>query len=253
MSKSSRASWSGCAGSDFGHDDRLARALDAEVSIGHTSLSVWRGRVVLEDVVARRVEGGARELVARAIEVDVAGWGAVLVDRDIDRVAVRGARMELSARGLAELATRPRRQRKPISIGQMVIEDMTLAVQPTALLPGLGRVEAVVTAAEASNVELSSGLSWLRGTSRLEGRASVPGGIAMGMAYRTDRLTLTGGPLGPLPITVPLHMPVLDESASELDYLRALATGVMRAAGARLLSNKAVDSALGTLEDLMKR
>ena len=75
----------------------------------------------------------------------------------------------------------------------------------------------------------------------------------MGMAYRTDRLTLTGGPLGPLPITVPLRMPSLDESARELDYLRALATGVIRAAGARLLGKKAVDSALRALEDLMKR
>ena len=233
--------------------DRLARALDAEVTIGDTSLSVWRGRVVLEDVVARRVEGGAMELAVDAIEVEVAGWGAAVFDHDVDRAVVRGARMELSARGLTDLARRPRAERKPISIGELVIEDVSLVVQPTALLPGLGRVEAVVTAAEASDVEVSSGLSWLRGMSLLEGRVSLPVGFTMGMAYRTGTLTLTGGPLGPVPLTVPLRLPTLDESARELDYLRALATAVIRAAGARLLGQKAVDSARGALEDLLDR
>jgi len=182
----------------------------------------------------------------------VAGWGAAVFDHDVDRAVVRGARMELSARGLTDLARRPRREREPIPIGELVMEHVSLGVQPTALLPGLGRIEAVVTAAEASDVVVSSALSWLRGTSRLEGRVSVPGTITMGMAYRTGSLTLTGGPLGPVPITVPLRLPTLDESATELDHLRALATSVIRAAGARILGQKALDS-LGALEDLMKR
>ena len=43
--------------------------------------------------------------------------------------------------------------------------------------------------------------------------------------------------------TVPLRLPTLDETASELDYLRAVATSVLRAAGARILGQKALDSA----------
>ena len=80
--------------------ERLARALGAEVTVGSSSLSVWRGRLELDDVVALRREGGALELRVDSIEVDVAGWGAVLFDRDVDRAKVRGAQMTLSARGL---------------------------------------------------------------------------------------------------------------------------------------------------------
>jgi hypothetical protein len=233
--------------------EALGRALDAEVTVGDTSLSVWRGRVELQDVVARRVEGGAMELVVDTIEVDVAGWGAAVFDHDIDRAVVRGARMELSARGLTDLARRPRAERKPIPIGELVLENVSLGVQPTALLPGLGRMEAVVTAAAASDVVVSSGLSWMRGLSRLEGRVSAPGAFSLGMAYRTGSLTLTGGPLGAMPVTVPLRLPTLDETATELDYLRALATSVIRAAGARIPGKQALDSVRGVLQELMDR
>ncbi len=232
--------------------EALGRALDAEVTVGDASLSVWRGHVVLEDVVARRVEGGAMELAVDAIEVDVAGWGAAVFDHDVDRAVVRGARMELSARGLTDLVRRPRAEREPIPIGELLVENVSLGVQPTAFLPGLGRIDAVVTAAEAREVVVSSGLSWLRGLSRLEGRVSMPG-ISMEMAYTTGSLTLTGGPLGPVPITVPLRLPTLDETATELDYLRALATSVIRTAGAKILGQKALDATLDALKDLMDR
>jgi hypothetical protein len=233
--------------------ETLGRALDAEVTVGDASLSVWRGRVEIENLVARRVEGGAMELVVDTIEVDVAGWGAAVFDHDVDRAVVRGARMELSARGLTDLARRPRAERKPIQIGELVLENVSLGVQPTALLPGLGRVEAVVTAAEASDVVVSSGLSWMRGLSRLEGRVSSPGTFSMEMAYKTGSLTLTGGPLGAMPITVPLRLPTLDDAATELDYLRALASSVIRAAGSRILGKQALDSVRGVLQELMDR
>jgi hypothetical protein len=229
--------------------EAMGRALGAEVTVGDASLSIWRGEVMLEDVVARRVEGGAMELVVDAIQIDVAGWGAVVFDHDVDRAVVRGARMELSAQGLTDLARRPRGQREPIPIGVLVMEDVSLGVQPTALLPGLGRVEAVVTAVEASDVVLSSGLSWLRGMSRLEGRVTAPG-ISMEIAYRTGSLTLSGGPLGPVPVTLPLRLPTLDETATELDHLRALAVAVIRAAGPGVVGQKALDSVRGVLEDL---
>src|SRR5688500_7775929 len=120
--------------------ERLARALGAEVTIGSTSLSVWRGELELEEVVALRKDGGALELRIDSVEVDVAGWGAVIVDRDVDRVHVRGAHMMLSARGLADVV-RIERTREPVLIGELVVEDATLAIMPTAFLPGLGRVE----------------------------------------------------------------------------------------------------------------
>src|SRR6186713_84478 len=132
--------------------ERIASALDAEVTIGSSSFSVWRGRVELEDVVAIRKHGGRVELRIDAVEVDFAGWGLLLFDRDIDRALVRGAHMDLSARALAAAT---RKDRTPLEVGELVLEDSTLAVMPTALLPGLGRMEAVLkrVVARPANLE----------------------------------------------------------------------------------------------------
>lgn len=70
--------------------ERIAGALGAEVTIESSSFSLWRGRLVLEDLRATRPEGGL-ELQIGSIEVSVAAWGGVLFDRDVDEVTVRGA------------------------------------------------------------------------------------------------------------------------------------------------------------------
>ena len=86
-------------------------------------------------MVAIRKQCGVVELRIDSIEADVAGWGRLLVDRDVDRAVVRGVDMSLSARGLAAVM---RKGREPLEIGELVLEDVSVAVMPTALLPGSG-------------------------------------------------------------------------------------------------------------------
>ena len=230
--------------------DRLARALDAKVTIGDTSLSVWRGRVVLEDVVVTREHGGALDLRIDEIDADLAGWGWMAFDRSVDDARVRGARMSVSARGLAEAAARER-EPSDLTVEHLVIEDAEMAVMPTALLPGLGRVEARVARAEASDVTVSSAVSWLGGITALDGGVKLPGGIDVGAAYADGGMVVRGSLFGSTPLTIPLELPTLDPRAYEADQLRALAMAVLKAGGTRLLGAAAKDALLDGVRGLI--
>ena len=229
--------------------ERIAAALDAEVTIGSSSFSVWRGRVELEDVVAIRKHGGAVELRIDSIEADVAGLGRILLDRDVDRAVVRGVDMSLSARALAAVM---RKERAPLEVGELVLEDVSVAVMPTAILPGLGRIEAKVARAVARPAKLTGGLSWLDKLIELDSTLSAPGGVAVTTRYRPGSLALSGSWFGSSPITIPFEMPHLDPDAYEIDQLKVLVTEVVRAAGRVMVREAAKDAVLDTLKGLTR-
>jgi hypothetical protein len=228
--------------------ERFARSLDAEVAIGSSSLSVWRGEMVLEDITARRGQGAMDLRIAR-VEAEVAGWGAVLFDRDLERLAVRGLRLELSAAGLTD---RPRSERRPMPVGELLVEDAIIAVAPTAILPSLGRVQLEVRRAHAREVQLSSALSWLETLSELDASLSAPGDVGLAVRYAPGSLSLDGRVLGVgRSIRVPFRFPPTDPAAYEIDHLRAVAAAVVEAAGKALLGAEARDAAWSAIRRLL--
>lgn len=227
--------------------ERIAAALDAEVTIGSSSLSVWRGRVELEDVVAVRSHGGAATLRIERVEAELAGWGLLLFDRDIDRAVVRGASLDLSARGLAAVA---RKDRQPLEVGELVLEDVAVAVMPTAILPGLGRVEARIARAVARPANLTGGLSWLDQLAELDSTFSAPGGVAVTTRYTPGSLALSGSWFGARPISIPFQIPDLDPDDYEIDQLRVLAAEVLRAAGRGAVREAAKGAVIDALKGL---
>lgn len=229
--------------------DRIASALDAEVTIGSSSFSVWRGQIELEDLVAIRKHGGAVELRIDQVEADLAGWGLLLVDRDVDRALVRGVRMNLSARGLAAVVRREG-DRKPLEVGELVLEDVSLAVMPTALLPGLGRIETTIARAVARPANLAGGLSWLDGLAELDSTFKAPGGVGVTTRYRAGSLALSGSWFGSTPVTIPFEIPDLDPDAYEIDQLKVLVGEIVRAAGRRMVREAAKDAVLDRLRSL---
>lgn len=231
--------------------ERIGAALGADVTIESSSFSLWRGRLEIEGLRATR-PGGGLALAIRSVEVGVAGWGAVVFDRDVDEVIVRGATLELSARALADLATR---EREPIAsrvveIGHLVIEEASVAVAPSALLPGLGRVEARVARAEAAPVHLVGALTWLGGLTRLDGEVSLPGGLGLAVGYVPGTLSVRGRWLAEAGLTLPFRLPAIDPAADELEQLRAIAVEAARAARGAL-TGKAAGEAVRRALDLL--
>ncbi len=231
--------------------ERIAAVLGAVVTIASSSFSLWRGRLEIDDLRATR-PGGGLDLTIRSIEVSVAGWGAVVFDRDVDEVIVRGATLELSARGLADLATREREpiESRVVEIGRLVIEDARVAVAPSALLPGLGRVEARLARAEAAPVHLIGALSWLGGLARLDGEVSLPGGLGLAVGYVPGSLSVRGRWLAEMGLTLPFRLPAIDPAADEIEQLRAIAVEAARAAGGGLRGKAAGEAARRALEML---
>jgi hypothetical protein len=227
--------------------ERIASALDAEVTIGSSSFSVWRGRVELEDVVAVRKRGGAVELRIDSVAAELAGWGLLLFDRDVDRASVRGAHLSLSARGLAAMA---KGGREPLEVGELVVEDSSVAVMPTALVPGLGRVEARLTKATARPARLTGGLSWLDQLMELDATLSAPAGVAVTLRYRPGALALSGSWFGSTPIEIPFAIPDLDPEADEIEHLRVLVAEVIRAAGRGVVREAAKGAVIDALKGM---
>ncbi|HEY8145002.1 MAG TPA: hypothetical protein VIG06_20120, partial [Kofleriaceae bacterium] len=143
-----------------------------------------------------------------------------------------------------------RKDSQPLEVGELVLEDVSVAVMPTALLPGLGRVEAKLARAVARPANLTGGLSWLDGLAELDATFKAPGGVAVTTRYAPGSLALSGSWFGSKPITLPFEIPDLDPDAYEIEQLRVLVTEVLRAAGRGLVREVAKDAVLDTLKGL---
>jgi hypothetical protein len=208
--------------------DRLAHALDADVTIGDSSLSLLRGTLTLEDVQVTRDHGGHVGIDIDRVDVDLASMGLVIFDRDVERVDIDGARMEISARGMYDLAER-REKISAIPIGELDIANSSIVVMPTKLLPRLGRIELVLDRVHTSDVSLRHGLSWLYQMRELDASVNVVG-LSFGVRYDRETLGLSGGVFGSTPVDIhfPLPQPGPDgyELATVLQFAKQLSIAV---------------------------
>lgn len=231
--------------------DRLAAALDARVTVGSASVGLVTGEVELRNVHVEREQGGHLELDIELVHADVAVLGWAVIDREPEHVRVRKARMSLSAPGALSLPERP--ERPPMRVGGLHLEDVTLALMPTALLPGLGRIEVSVAEARTGPVELRSSIDWVFAVRELRATAELPGGIMdqASVHYGQGQLTIGGSIFGSTPMTVPFELPRPDPDALEQDKLRVLARAIIEqlaVKGSRIwLERKLMDKALDLL------
>jgi hypothetical protein len=208
--------------------DRLAAALDADVTVGDASLSLLRGRIELSDIRVHRDHGGTVDIEIDRIDASVAPLGWVAFDGDVRHAAVDGMRMQVSARGLVDLAER-RRRLIPIPVGELSLSRSSIAVMPTSYLPGLGRLELRIARVHTTDFSLRHGLSWVFRMRELDATAEALG-VSVGVAYDRESLALSGGLFGsdPIRIAFPLPQPGPDgyELQTILLFAKQLATSL---------------------------
>jgi hypothetical protein len=229
--------------------EQIGEALKAEVvDVGDLELDLLRGQVELRDLQIRRSGPGTVRIDVEAIDVDIARYGAVLWNRDANRVLVRGADIDLSAVGAVTLR---RGEVRPVEIGELVVEDCTIAVSPTLLLPRLGRAELQVHSARARGAQVTDSISWLFGIEALDADLRAPGDVSVGVTYGDEMLAVRGSFLGSDPIEVPFSFPEISMETLEFKKLAVLTRSLIRALAPELAKRK-VSNVAGDLIDLIR-
>lgn len=208
--------------------ERLADSLHAEVTVTATDLRLVRGGMTLDGMKARREGSGRLAIDVARITCDLPPLGLMLVDRDCRELVLDGARMEVSALGVFG-AQKPRRG--PLRAAHVVLRDGALVLLPSALVPGLGRIEVTVEHVEAGPTTFKSPLSWIFSMKELRATLLLPSSIVVKLHYAGGVLRMSGGAFGVTPVELPLDLPVADvadDAQAEIAKLVAFASELAR-------------------------
>jgi hypothetical protein len=205
-------------------EERLAKKMRAQVSIGELELGLVTGEIGAEDLRIEREELGLFRL---AIDrVDIGRWplGLALLQGGMGDVRVRGVHVEVTA--LAVLDFRGG-EGPPLQFDSLEIRDADVAMEATGVFPGLARITLHLERAVAGETTLRTPLSWLFALRELDATIELPGGYTARLQYAAGALRLSGTVLGGEPIVLPFEIPVHDPE-HELEQLRAMGVALAR-------------------------
>lgn len=206
---------------------RLGESLQAKATVGDASLTVLRGRLELERLAVRREDGiGTLALDVANVRCELLPLGLALFDRTCSEIAVRGVRLEVSALALFKFQ---RPKRKPFHTDAVIVDDAVFAFSPSALVPGLGRVEIKLEHAEAGPTTFKTPLSFLFALRELRAVFELPAGLTMRLTYKGGVLRASGAFFGSQPIELPIALPVkdaADDAQGEMAKLVAWGRGL---------------------------
>lgn len=222
-------------------EDRLGKALAADVSVGEASVFIATGKVRLQNVEIKR---DGVDIRIESIDVEMAGGGLMLLDDELDKVTVREARASLSARGVLSIV----QKREPVYIGELVIEDATASISPTLFFPGLGAIEATVERARSRDVNLASAVSWLADLDEMVVSAELPGGAGGRLAFSGGEVSISGSWFGSNPLSFPFTIPELGPELLEVEQLQILGKALFKAVSKHLAKDKLIDAAKSLLD-----
>jgi hypothetical protein len=215
---------SGCARDRVA--DRIAHSMQAKVTIGDASLSLIRGGFTADDLTIVKDAGGHLRVHVDHVDADLMPLGLTIFDRSIGTLRLRGIQLEASSRAVLEVRDR---KRKPIAVDELIVDDVKVSLMPTALLPGLGRVDVTVEHGRAGPTVFRTALSWVFGLQELRARLDLPAGITIRLIYAGGKLSLAGGLFGDTPVEIPFEIPKLDPER-EIDQLIELGKDVLKKA-----------------------
>lgn len=203
--------------------ERIGASLQADAAIADGSLSLLRGRVDLDELTVQRDDlVGHLALGVRSLACELPPLGGALFDRDCRDLVVRGVRFEVSTIALLRL---PHPKRAPLHVYHLTIDDATVELAATALLPSLGKLTIHIDHADAGETTFKSPLSFLFSLRDLTATIELPGNLSLTLTYRLGRLQVAGSVFGSAPVTLPVSIPLAelgDDAATELSKLVAL-------------------------------
>lgn len=207
---------------------RLGEALDAEVTVESATLELIRGNVDIRGLHIEREAGGHVDVTVERAHASMAGFGWVVINRAPHHVDVHGVRMAIDAQGALALHSR---ERKPLHMGSLALEDVDIAVMPSAMVPGLGRVEMQMENARTGPLAIASAIDWAFAVRTLDAKVMLPGGFALDVRYGDGQLAVGASVLGAEVITVPFELPEPAPLASEAEKLGVLVMAGIKALG----------------------
>jgi hypothetical protein len=198
--------------------------MQARATIGDASLSLVRGGFTAEDLTIVKDVGGHLKVHVEHVDADLMPLGLALVDRSIGTLQLRGIVLEASSRAVLEVRDR---KRKPIAVDELIVDDAKVSLMPTALVPGLGRIDVTIEHGRAGPTVFRTALSWVFSLEELQARLDLPAGITVRLIYKHGKLSLQGGLFGQTPVEVPFEIPKLDPTR-EIDQLVELGKDLLR-------------------------
>jgi hypothetical protein len=218
--------------------ERIGESLQATATIESSDLALIRGRWELDKLAVRRDDLiGHLALDVGSVRCELGPLGWALFDRDCSELAVKGVRMEVSTTALFQ-GKRPKRP--PMRTERLVIDDAKLVFMPSAVVPGMGRIEIDIEHAESGPTLLRTPLSWLFTLEVLRAKLELPGDLTLHLAYAHGVMTASGSLFGSKPIELPVTLPVAStarDAHEEMQQLVALGKDIAQ----RLVAKRAQD------------
>ncbi len=209
--------------------DRMASSLDSKVTIGSCSLSLLRGKVVLKDVkVVHRIPG-AMKIDLGEVEIDLKRFGWMVLDHDVETLAVRHSKVLVSGSSALLFRDRPHLGATKIRRG-MSLRDVQLIFAPSVFLPRLGRIEVNIHKAQTRGVELVSGLSRIFALKSLHAD-SIFAGVNAGLNFSKETLRVSGGIWGAKGLSVSLPLNSYQKIKSEKDRAKKVGRILLKELG----------------------
>jgi len=216
--------------------ERLGESLKADATVERADLAMLRGRLALDDLAVRRDDlVGKLALDVPEVRCELPPLGGALFDRECRELAVRGARLEVSAAAVFQIKNP---KRPPIRVRHLTIDDAVFAFAPSAILPSIGRIEIHIDHVEAGATVFKTPLSWIFALEVLRARIELPAQVTVELAYAEGVLSARGTLFGSTPVAIPLALPIPQGDAhDEVRQLIALGSDL----ATRLVAQRAQD------------
>lgn len=226
-------------------EERIADTLAAEVEILDLSVNVASGKVHIQNLTIKR---DGVDMVIRSLTAWLPSAGRMIFNRDVKRLVVDGASLEMSAAGAANLINRAD---VDVYIEELVLRNVQLSLSPSLSFPGLGRVTVVIDSARSRGARTTSVISWLTALEQLAGSVELPSGGQASMAYSNRQLTLSGSWFGSKPLSIPIEIPSLDRSLLGTEQLRMIGKALLKTISMHLAKDRLVDTASSWVRGLL--